>query len=79
MSPFNEKQDPKNGTMTLDIKDFAYAFNKSKDGNEESDLYFFATMMYVMHEFGHYGDKKSNNGKNLNPSNAECTALENGS
>jgi RHS repeat-associated protein len=56
-----EKQDIKSKTMTLSITDFVYAY-KQKD-KEDGDVYFFSLMMYVMHEYGHYGDKVSNNGK----------------
>ena len=70
LQSFDEKQDTKNGSMTLNIGDFAYAFNKTKESKEEGDLYFFSTMMYVMHEFGHYGDKKTNKGVNSGASPA---------
>jgi len=64
MKLFGEKQKPKDNSMTLNIQDFAFAFNKSKENKEEGNIYLYATMMYVMHEFGHFGDKKSNNGVN---------------
>jgi RHS repeat-associated protein len=59
-----ESQHPKEGYMNLNINDFAFGFTKSLEKNSESELYLFSNMMYVMHEYGHYGDKKTNNGSN---------------
>lgn len=63
---FKEKQDPNSNSMTLSVKDFVTAFNNIKDGKSknDADLYMFSTMIYVMHEYGHFGDKKTNNGVN---------------
>jgi RHS repeat-associated protein len=59
-----EIQNPKEGYMILNIADFTVGFNESTKKSNEADLYLFSNMMYVMHEYGHYGDKKTNNGVN---------------
>ncbi|WP_431216961.1 hypothetical protein ACQ86N_21855 [Puia sp. P3] len=45
----------------MNIADFIYGY-KQKD-TKDGDVYFFSLMMYVMHEYGHYGDHVTNNGK----------------
>lgn len=72
-----EKQDPKNNSMTLSAKDFAYAYNVSKKSDKkETDMYTFSLMMYVMHEYGHFGDKKTNGGVNSGQTGAVSPDLE---
>jgi RHS repeat-associated protein len=57
-----EKQDPTKGTMTLNIADFVTGFNTQKENKTEGEVYTYSNMMYVMHEYAHYGDRKTNNG-----------------
>src|ERR1700743_2806507 len=60
-----EDQDPKQKTITMDIKAFIGQFNDIKNGNAEDEYYQnIANIMYIAHEYGHYGDKKTNHGVN---------------
>ncbi len=62
---FQESQDPKANSMTLDIKPVLALSNINQQNNpEQYDMQLFGMMLYTMHEYGHLGDKKTNNGKN---------------
>jgi RHS repeat-associated protein len=67
IAPAQEQQNPKANTMTLDIKPFAELAkgnaNNAK-GKEEYNVQMYAAMIYVSHEYGHFGDKKTNGGHN---------------
>lgn len=36
--------------------------NKIQRKSEDANAFYFSSMMYIMHEYGHYGDKETNSG-----------------
>ncbi len=79
LAPFpvgSESQNPKENYMILNINDFVIGFTQATKKANEADLYLFSNMMYVMHEYGHYGDKKTNNGSNSGQGVKNSTDLE---
>ena len=74
---YTESQDPKNKTMTLDIKAFIGQYLDIKNGDKEDEYYQnLANVSYIFHEYGHYGDKKTNNGVNTGQSYKESGDLD---
>lgn len=59
----SEQQDPKSKTMTLDINSFLSMARTDKKNEEELAIWAFTNIGYIMHEYVHYGDKMTNNGK----------------
>jgi len=60
-----EKQDINNKTITLDGKYMAALYKDHVNGNREEEYYQgIANLMYMIHEYGHYGDKVTNKGVN---------------
>jgi RHS repeat-associated protein len=59
-----EQQDIRKKSINLDITPFKKLLSIDKNANrEEYDLQTYILATYVSHEYGHYGDKKTNGGK----------------
>jgi RHS repeat-associated protein len=69
---YTESHNIYDNSITLDIGVLESFHKKVRSGQnskkpaekEEANIYFFGTMEYIMHEYGHFGDKKTNNGYN---------------
>lgn len=63
--PYFETQDPDKKTINIAIEDFALLY-KEHQNHKESEEYYrsVGALFYVLHEYGHYGDKVTNHGNN---------------
>jgi RHS repeat-associated protein len=60
LSGAGEQQDIYNKTIDLSLGPFQQIEMNRKNKNEDFYEQWFATQLYVLHEYGHYGDKKTN-------------------